>query len=78
MDIFLSVIEVLHILAFKIYRKVWKPWHNFSFFSNHGTIKDFYSIWYYIVMVAEKEKVNRNIAKCNYAFNGLSFNIDDA
>ena len=29
-----------------------------------------------IVMVAEK--VNRNIAKCNDAFNGLSFNIDDA
>ena len=29
-------------------------------------------------MVAEKEKVNRNIAKCKYAFNGLNFNIDDA
>ena len=29
-------------------------------------------------MVVEKEKVNRNTAKCNYAFNGLSFNIDDA
>ena len=29
-------------------------------------------------MVPEKEKVNRNIAKCKYAFNGLSFNIDDA
>ena len=26
-------------------------------------------------MLAEKEKVNRNIAKCKYAFNGLSFNI---
>ena len=29
-------------------------------------------------MVAEQEKVNRNIAKSKYAFNGLSFNIDDA
>ena len=29
-------------------------------------------------MVAEKEKVNRNTAKCKYAFNCLSFNIDDA
>ena len=29
-------------------------------------------------MVAEIEKVNRNIAKCKYAFNGLSFNVDDA
>ena len=29
-------------------------------------------------MVAEQEKVNRNIVKCKYAFNGLSFNIDDA
>ena len=29
-------------------------------------------------MVAEKEKVNRNIGKCKDAFNGLSFNIDDA
>ena len=29
-------------------------------------------------MVVEKEKVNRIIAKCKYAFNGLSFNIDDA
>ena len=28
-------------------------------------------------MVAEREKVNRNIAKSNYAFNGLGFNIDD-
>ena len=28
-------------------------------------------------MVAEKENVNSNIAKCKYAFNGLSFNIDD-
>ena len=78
MDIFLSVIEVLHVLAFKVYKKVWKPWHNFPFFSNHGIIKDFNSIWYYIVMVAEKEKVNRNIVKCKYALNGLSFNIDDA
>ena len=29
-------------------------------------------------MVAEKEKVNRNIVKCKYALNGLSFNTDDA
>ena len=29
-------------------------------------------------MVVEKEKVNPNIAKCKYAFNGLSCNIDDA
>ena len=29
-------------------------------------------------MVAQKENVNRNIAKCKYAFNGLSFNKDDA
>ena len=29
-------------------------------------------------MVVEKERVDPNIAKCKYAFNGLSFNIDDA
>ena len=29
-------------------------------------------------MVAEQKKVNRNIVKSKYAFNGLSFNIDDA
>ena len=29
-------------------------------------------------MVAGKEKVNRNIIKCKNAFNGLSFNRDDA
>ena len=29
-------------------------------------------------MVVEKEKVNQNIVKSKYAFNGLSFNIDDA
>ena len=28
-------------------------------------------------MAVEKERVNPNIAKCKYAFNGLSFNIDD-
>ena len=29
-------------------------------------------------MVVEKEKVNPNIVKCKYAFNGLSFSIDDS
>ena len=76
-DIFLSIVEMLHTLAFKDFKKIRKHWHNFLLFSNHGIVKDFYSICYHIVMVVEKERVNPNIAKCKYAFNGLSFNIDD-
>ena len=30
-----------------------------------------------MVMVGKIEKVNLKIAKCTYAFNGLSFNVDD-
>ena len=72
MDIFLPITEVLHTLAFKF--------ENLDIFSlpfQYVIIKDIYSIWYHIVKVAEIEKVNRNITRCNYAFDGLDFNLDD-
>ena len=72
MDIFLPITEVLHTLAFKF--------ENLDIFSlpfQYVIIKDVYSIWYHIVKLAEIEKVNPNITRCNYAFDGLDFNLDD-
>lgn len=67
-----------HALAFKLNRKIGKPWHSFPSISDLGIIKDEYPIGWTYSNGREIEKVSPNKTRFKDAFNGLSLNVDDA